>query len=265
MTIPRFRPRYSAHLGYLFTELDYEARFQAAREAGFAAVEHPSPYHVPAERMAQMLARIGLPYVQFGLPNGDASKGEKGIAIFPDRRDEFRTSLRIGLDYAEAIGVRLVHAMAGILPAALRRPEHLECYIANLQLAADAAQDRGIGILVEPMSPAAVPDYFVATMAEGAGVLDAAAHPNIALLADVFHITATGENPAEAIRAHAGRIAHLHYADFPGRHEPGSGHIDFAAIARALHDTGYAGFIGCEYAPANGTVAGLGWREGGAG
>ena len=111
---------YSADLGYLFTDLAFRDRFRAARSYGFSAVEHPSPYHVPAAEMKGWLEEIGLPYVQFGLYSGNAEKGEKGFSIFPLRRSEFRESVEAGLEYAEKIGVSKVHAMAGVLPKALR-------------------------------------------------------------------------------------------------------------------------------------------------
>lgn len=251
--------RLSAHLGYLFGEMPLRNRFAAARRAGFEGVEHPAPYTVPAGDMAALLRGAGLPYVQFGLPNGDTAKGEKGIAIFPDRRAEFRASLDIGLRYAEATGTRILHAMAGVLAEGLRLPEHRACYIENLSLAAHEAAKRGITIMIEAMSPGAVPDYYLGSPDEARGILDEVDQPNLGLLLDVFHTAAIGADPAQAIVAQAGRIAHVHVADYPMRHEPGSGMIDFAAVLAALRVVRYSGFIGGEYHPAAGTQAGLGW------
>jgi hydroxypyruvate isomerase len=252
-------PRYSAHIGYLFNELPLEARIEAARAVGFAAVEHPAPYSVPAATMASLLSDAGLPYVQFGLRSGDAARGEKGIAIFPDRRDEFRANLSEALDYAEIIGVRMVHAMAGVLPEAERRPEHRACYVENLVLAAEEAERRGIRVIVEAMSPAAVPDYFLPTAASAREAIAAAGHRNLGLLLDVFHTVAAGDDPIRAIHDSGDMIAHVHIADHPGRHEPGSGTIDYNAVRSALNAIGYGGFVGCEYVPAGETAGGLGW------
>lgn len=251
--------RYSAHIGYLFNELPLLERPAAARAAGFAAIEHPTPYAVPAETMAARLRDVGLPYVQFGLRSGDATRGEKGIAIFPDRRDEFRANLREGLAYAEAIGVRMVHAMAGVLPEAARRPEHRACYVENLALAAGEAESRGIRIVVEAMSPGAVPDYYLSTAAAVQDAIAEAGYCNLGLLLDVFHTVAAGDDPVRAIRDGHDILAHVHIADFPGRHEPGSGTIDFGAIRSILDENGYNGFIGCEYVPERSTSDGLGW------
>jgi hydroxypyruvate isomerase len=251
--------QYSAHLGYLFTEVPFGERFQKAREHGFSAVEHPAPYSVPAEELAAKLGQVGLPYTQFGLLSGDASKGEKGIAIFPERREEFRSSVARGLDYAEAIGVRMVHAMAGVLPEAQRTPRHWHCYIDNLAYAADEAAKRGRSILVEPMSPGAVPDYFVDTPDRAAEAIAATGRGNIRLLLDVFHTVNSGLDVFDQIRRHAALIGHVHIADHPGRHEPGTGGIDFRKVEAALHESGYDGYLGCEYVPEGETEGGLGW------
>ena len=124
--IARSRPRrrharfdYSAHIGYLFTDKPMAERIASAIRCGFKAVEHPAPYAVPAMEMAGWLKSAGARYAQLGLYSGDASKGEKGLGIFPDRRAEFRESVAQALDYAEAVGASMVHAMAGILPLAL--------------------------------------------------------------------------------------------------------------------------------------------------
>src|ERR1044072_5507220 len=103
---------YSAHIGYLFTEKPMAERIAAATRCGFQAIEHPAPYEVPAEEMARWLSSAGARYVQFGLYSGDASKGEKGIGIFPDRRDEFRGSVSGELGYAGAGAASMVLALA---------------------------------------------------------------------------------------------------------------------------------------------------------
>lgn len=249
---------YSAHLGYLFTELPFERRFAAARVAGFQAVEHPAPYPHPPAEIVRLLADEGLSYVQFGLPSGDAAKGEKGIAMIPDRVAEFRESVSVGLDYAEAVGVTMVHAMAGVVTGETPRDRLWGTYLENLAFAAEKAAARGVTVLVEAMSPGAVPDYLVDTPARAAEAVRATG-AHAAQLLDVFHATSVGADPVEIVRAEAGRIGHVHFADHPGRHEPGTGTIDFDAIREALAETGYAGAIGCEYAPRATTSDGIGW------
>ncbi|MEP7456050.1 TIM barrel protein [Phyllobacterium sp. SB3] len=251
--------KYSAHIGYLFNDRPLSERIAAAARCGFSAVEHPSPYEVPAQEMADWLSSAGVPYTQFGLYSGNARLGEKGLAIFPDRREEFRRSLSDGLHYAEAIGVKMVHAMAGVLPVASRNRHHWDCYIENLSYAAKQAERRGITIVVEAMSSGAVPDYFIETPDRGAQAIAETGQSNIGLLFDVFHTVNMGLNLDEQIRKHAALISHVHIADFPGRHEPGSETLDYSAIERSLAEIGYEGWLGCEYVPAGRTEDGLGW------
>jgi hydroxypyruvate isomerase len=250
---------YSAHIGYLFTELPFRGRIQAAKRHGFSAVEYPAPYDTPPSQMAASLEQAGLPYVQFGLRSGDATRGEKGLGIFPQRRDEFRASVAEALAYARAIGVKLLHAMAGVLPESERTPEHRRQYIENLTYAADAAAAEGLTILVEPMSQQAVPNYFIQTPNQAAEAIAATGRKNIRLLFDVFHTASAGLDVFEQIERHASLIGHVHIAGVPGRHEPGSGTLDFPRLRRALHECGYRGFFGCEYTPTTGTVEGLDW------
>src|SRR5215212_7811501 len=183
---------YSAHIGYLFTDRPMAERIAAATRCGFTGVEHPAPYAVPAPEMAGWLKSAGARYVQLGLHSGDASKGEKGLGIFPDRRDEFRESVAEALDYAEAVGASMVHAMAGILPPAQRAQHHWDCYVENLAYAATEARSRGIKVIVEAMSQAAVPEYFIATPDQAARAIAEAGDENMGLLLDVFHTVSIG-------------------------------------------------------------------------
>jgi hydroxypyruvate isomerase len=250
---------YSAHIGYLFTEKPMAERIASAIRCGFQAIEHPAPYAVPATDMAGWLKSTGARYVQLGLYSGDASKGEKGLGIFPDRRGEFRRSLVEALDYAETVGASMVHAMAGILPPAQRAQHHWDCYVENLALAATEARPRGIKVIVEAMSPAAVPDYFIDTPDQAARVIAEAGEANLGLLLDVFHTATVGLNVEQQIAKHAALLAHVHIADHPGRHEPGSATVDFDKLEVALRKANYDGYLGCEYSPIGSTEAGLSW------
>src|SRR4051794_21468939 len=250
---------YSAHIGYLFTDKPMAERIASATRCGFAGVEHPAPYAVPATDMAGWLKSAGAQYLRRGLCSGDASKGGKGLGTSPDRRDEFRARVTVALDYAEGIGAWMVHAMAGVLPPAQRARHHGDCYVENLAFAATEARPRGIKVIVEAMSQAAVPDYFIATPDQAAGVIAEAGEENIGLLLDVFHTASAGLDVEHEIAKHAALLAHVHIADHPGRHEPGSATVDFDQLERALEKANYNGFLGCEYSPIGSTEAGLGW------
>lgn len=253
------RTRYSAHIGYLFTDRPFRERIRAAADHGFSAIEYPAPYGVPAEEMAALLAEAGVTYTQFGLRSGDASRGEKGLGIFTDRAEEFRASVDEGLAYARRIGVTMLHAMSGVVPTDSRTTAHWTQYVENLAYAADAAAEEGMTILVEAMSPQAVPSYLVSTVDRAVEAIRATGRKNIRLLFDVFHTVSVGDDPLEKIRLYGPLIGHVHLADYPGRHEPGSAELNFPALYNAFFNAGYRGAYGCEYKPSGDTVEGLGW------
>jgi hydroxypyruvate isomerase len=252
--------RFCAHIGYQFTELPFFERFSAAAAAGFRAVEFPAPYAFSARELARALRDGGLSYVQFALPMGRASAGEKGIGCHPGRRDELDEGIALAIDYARSLDCRLVHAMAGILPDGHSREEGIRTYVDNLRRVADRLEPHGITVLLEPINSLDVPGYLVDRPSLALSILDTCARPNIRLLFDAYHSAVMAEDPVYFVRAHAARIGHVQVADYPGRHEPGTGSIDFSALFDALDTLGYTGWIGCEYKPAGRTTDGLGWR-----
>jgi hydroxypyruvate isomerase len=261
MDLGRFADRLSGHCGFLFTELPLPERFAAAARAGFRAVEHPNLYATPAREVAGWLERAGVPLVQTGFPAGDAAKGEKGFAALPEQFARYRASVAPTLDYAEELGCRMVHPMAGVRPPGAERERLWETYLDNLAFAADAAARRGMTVIVEPIGPGSIADYVIDDPLLAVEAIRTIGRDNVKLLFDAYHCVCLGHDPAALIRAHAPLIAHVQIADDPGRHEPGTGRIDFAPIVGALEEVGYAGFVGCEYHPATTTEAGLGWMR----
>ncbi len=251
--------RLSAHIGYLFKELPLAKRPAAARRAGFDAIEHPDPFEIPAARMAEILAGEGLVFAQVAAGSGDAAKGEKGIAAIPGRQWEFRQSFRRSLDYAEAVGIPFVHPMAGVPPADAEPGSALATYMANLRYAVEACQGTSCGVLIEAISRTVVPGYYLGTLCEAVAAVEAAGTPGIKFLVDTFHAVNNNEDAAGFVRKYGDRVGHVHIADHPGRHEPGTGALDFAPLLDALAEQQYRGAIGFEYIPAAETEAGLGW------
>ncbi|EYD76539.1 Hydroxypyruvate isomerase [Rubellimicrobium mesophilum DSM 19309] len=251
--------RLSAHIGYLFTELPLAERLGAARAAGFDAVEHPQPFAVPAAEMRQRLDDLGLSFSQLCAGTGDATRGEKGIAALPGRDREFLDSLDRSLAYAEAVGCPFVHPMAGVVPAAMDSDQANDTYRRNLDAAVERARGRPVSILIEAIGRTAVPGYHLHRLGQAFALAGEYGAGEVLVLLDTFHAAANGEDAVALIHAHADRLGHIHIADHPGRHEPGTGAISFAPIFVALERVGYAGAIGFEYIPASTTLAGLGW------
>ena len=244
----------------LFTELDFLDRFAAARQAGFDAVEFLFPYAYEAEQIAQRLLEHRLTLVLHNMPPGDWSKGERGMACDPDRTLEFRQGVQLALDYATRLGVRQLHCMAGILPPQVTPQQARQTLIDNLGYAADRLKPHGILLLIEPINTFDIPGYFLSHSRQALDIIADCRRDNLFLQYDIYHMQRMEGELSNTIRANLPLIAHMQLADTPGRHEPGSGEINYRHLFALLDELGYAGWIGCEYTPANGTVAGLGWR-----
>ena len=239
--------RLSAHIGYLYTELPLADRLAAATRDGFTAVEHPEPWAIPAAEMRARLKDLGLAFAQ--VTSGMGGPGEKGLAALPGREAVFRAGFVRALDYAVAIGAPFVHPMAGVLAPGTGP----ETYRDNVAWALDRCAGTGVTVLIEAIT---LPGYAMGTLDDAAALQDAfGGRPR--LLLDSYHATALGLDPADWVRANAARIGHVHIADHPGRHEPGTGTIDFPRFLAALGKAGYAGAIGFEYIPARDTADSL--------
>ena len=247
----------SAHLGYLFTEVALEERFAAAARAGFAVIEHPSPYTLPAARFRELCDENGLHVAQIALPAG--RRGEKGLAALVDRRAEFAASLAQGIDYALAVGSPLIHPMAGVPEGGADTAATWTCYIDNLALACEAAKAAGLTVIIEPIGPDTLAGYYMDHPDLAVRALEAVGSPDMLLSFDVFHATRAGVDLIAFTAAQGARFGHVQIADDPGRHEPATGGIDFARFFDALDRAGYSGPIGLEYHPLSNTIDGLEW------
>ena len=254
-------PRFAANLSMMFTELPFLERFEAAGEAGFKAVEFLFPYAHPAAEVAARLERFGLALALFNAPPGDWEKGERGVAIFPERRMEFTAGLDTALAYAKALGGKKLHVMAGVLPPDADAALADTTYIANLQLAADLARPLGIEILIEPLNPRDMPGYHVMSLAQARNNLARVGRPNARLQLDLYHRQMTAGGLAGALAEFWPLVGHIQIAGVPGRHEPDMGEIAYPFLFDVIDKLGYDGWIGCEYRPRAGTLAGLGWAK----
>jgi hydroxypyruvate isomerase len=252
--------RLSAHLGYLFAELELEDRFRAARDAGFGAIEHPDPYVLPSSAFRSLCDVNVLSVAQIALPVGKGGGAEKGLAALPGREAEQEAALRAALAYARAVGCPMIQPMSGMV-APGQEARAWDVYLSNLRRTCSLAAEEGLDVIVEPISAQIVPGYFMSSPARAIAAIEAVGAANLHLSLDAYHFTLEGVDPAAFVRENRVGIAHVQIADWPGRHEPGSGRIDFRALFEALVETGYAGFIGLEYVPASTAADGLGWTR----
>jgi hydroxypyruvate isomerase len=255
-------PHFAANLGFLLQEFTLLERFAAAARLGFRGVEMPFPYDHPADVLAARLRASDLTQVLFNLWPGDWSAGERGLAALPGREQAFAESLERALPYARALACERLHAMAGIPPAEAPRAACEAVYIQNLRWAAETLQPHGIRLLIEPINNRRdMPGYFLNTPDQARQIIERVGSDNLLLQMDLYHCQVMQGDLAEHIRTHFAYIGHVQIAGNPGRHEPDVGEIAYPYLFDLLDDLGYAGWIGCEYHPQQGTLAGLGWAR----
>ena len=249
-------PRFAANLGYLFTERPLIERFGAAAAAGFAAVELQFPYDVPAAAVKAELARHGL--IQLGVNTPQCP--EFGLAALPGRERDWEAAFKRALDYVVAIGGRAIHCMAGCVPPQ-QRPAAETVFIKNLSLAAAAAAQANITLLIEPINPRDRPDYFLSRVEHAADIVGRVGAPNLRIQFDFYHVQIVGGDLITRFERHLPAVGHVQIAAVPTRGEPDEGEINYPAVFETIDCSGYAGWIGCEYKPRTRTEDGLGWAR----
>lgn len=252
-------PRFAANLSMMFNEWPFLDRFDAAAAAGFTAVEFLFPYDYRPDDIAKRFASNDLQIALFNLPPGDWVKGERGLAVLPDRQAEFQASVGQALEYAIAANARSLHMMAGIAPAADTAAG--AAYRQALHFAAEAAAPHGIDIMIEPINGRDMPGYFLNDFRLAERIISELALPNVKLQFDIYHRQIIHGDVIRGLETLMPLIGHVQIASVPHRHEPGTGELDDFRLFATLDALGYSGFVGCEYRPAVATLEGLAWRE----
>jgi len=252
-------PKYAANLSMLFGEYEFLDRFAAARACGFGYVEYLFPYAWPAELLRQKLDENGLTQVLFNLPPGNWEAGDRGLACDPARRDEFRAGVDQAQRYAQVLGVHQLNCLAG-LAQSIEPVQAWDTLVGNLAYAAEQLAKHNLRLLIEPInSRVDVPGYLVDTLEKALRVLREVNHPNLKIQFDLYHMQIMQGDLIRSIERHLPDIGHIQFADNPGRHEPGTGEINFSTIFRRLDELGYDGWVSAEYRPSTRTEESLVW------
>lgn len=254
-------PKFSANLTMMFTEVEFLNRFERASKAGFKAVEYMFPYEWSKEQLAGALESHNLEQVLFNLPAGDWAGGDRGIACIPGRETEFKDGVESALDYAETLRCPTINCLVGLTPVDVSADKVHQTLVDNLRFAADALYKNGILFVIEMLNHNAVPGFHLVRTREALQLLEEVNHPNLRLQYDIYHMQIMEGNLIDTMSENISSIGHIQIADNPGRHEPGTGEINFPNVFAAIDEAGYNGWIGCEYIPAGTTEEGLGWFE----
>jgi hydroxypyruvate isomerase len=252
VTIP---PRFAANVAWLFTEVPWPDRFDAARRAGFGQVEFPWPDDPDVTATAIRDARLGVALLN--MDAGDLAAGERGWPNDPARVDEWRQAFEAAMTLAQAVGCPTVNVLVGNRGGSADDGEQRACLLENLAWSLGVARARGIGVVSELLNSRENPHYLLASLHDADELWTSLGPLGWSLQLDTWHLGLTEDDVPAAIRGAAGRIGHVQVADVPGRHEPGTGSLEWAAVRAALTDAGYHGAVGLEYRPRADTETGL--------
>lgn len=252
-------PKFCANLTMLFNEVEFLDRFVAAKDAGFEGVEYLFPYSFDKDALAEQLRAHGLVQVLHNLPPGDWEVGERGIACHPDRVGEFQDGIGRAIEYATALDCRQVNCLAGIAPEGVDPDKLRATLVDNLAFAADQLSLHGVKLLIEPINTRDIPGFYLNRTTPAIEIIDAVGSENLALQYDIYHMQIMEGDLSPTIERLFDYIAHIQLADTPGRHEPGTGEINYPFLFQHIDKLGYEGWIGCEYKPITTTTEGLAW------
>ncbi len=256
----KLMPRFAANLTMMFNELPAAQRFAAARAAGFDAVEYLSPYADPAVEVRTWLDDAGLALILLNTSPGDARAGERGLAALPGRQEDFLATFEQALQYATTLGAGMIHVMAGVVPPG-QAAACEDTFVANLAKVAPTAAAQGVRLLIEPLNQRDVPGYLHSTADHSRSIIDAVGSDNVFMQFDCYHLQIMHGDLLHSYDRHADVIAHVQFSSVPGRHEPQYGEVNMPVFFEHLDDTGYQGWVGCEYHPRTTTLAGLTWAH----
>jgi hydroxypyruvate isomerase len=240
---------FAANLSMLWRELPLADRFERAAEAGFGAVELWWPGAQEARALPGLIARWGLRLVLLNFDGGDFAAGERGLAADPGRRERLRANVPAALRIAAECGCPRLNLLIGLRRDRYRLEEQLACARDNVAWAADQAAQAGCEVMIEAINPMDNGPYLLTTTAAAAGFIERVARPNVRLQYDAYHMQRTEGDLVTTLDAFWPLISHIQIADVPGRHEPGTGEINYPFVLDHLESRGYQGAVALEYHP----------------
>ena len=254
-------PKLAANLTLMFNEVAFTERFAAAARAGFKGVEFLFPYEYDKNLLREKLNENKLTLALHNMPAGDWAGGERGIGCHSERVEEFKAGIERAIDYATALGCTQLNCLAGLCTGTRDPVAARATFISNLQYAAPRLKAAGIKLLIEAINTRDIPGFFLTNTAQAIAIINEVGSDNLYFQYDIYHMQIMEGDLAPTIEKHLPLIPHMQLADTPGRHEPGTGEINFDFLLPHLDSIGYCGWIGCEYKPATTTEAGLGWTK----
>jgi hydroxypyruvate isomerase len=221
---------------------ELDARVRAAKAAGFALAEFHLWRDKPIDALATALNETGVRLTSLCVD-------PRRSIVDPAEREAMVTAVRETIAATAILGKPNLIVASGFRVEGMSEEEHFANAVTALRAAADAAEEAGVMLLLEPLNTQLFATMYLVSTKLGLDLVEAVGSPNLRLLYDVWHSAVMGEDMAEVLAGRIQLVAHVQVADMPDRNEPGTGSLDWARVTRTLRDLGYAGAIGLEYFP----------------
>ena len=233
-------------------DLPFEKRLETVAEAGYHAVELVGEFEGWSDSdFAKYNARKRSLGITF-----DAAAGVHDAAD-PAARTTFLAELTKLLDTADRLECPAIIVLSGDrLRGVSHQTQHQTC-VETLRRAAEVVAKKNVTLLLENIDPEENPKYFLTSVAEGFQIIREVGHPNVKFLYDFYHEQIAEGNLIEKLEKNIDLVGVVHVADVPGRHEPGTGEINYANIFRKLAELKYGGYAAMEFIPSGDPVANL--------
>jgi hydroxypyruvate isomerase len=243
----------SVMLWTVYKDLPFEQRLEKVAEAGYTSVELVDEYeHWSKEDFARMRAKMR----QLGI-TVDATSGIGHSLCDPDQRAAFLQEVRAKLPVLEELDCKKLIILSGDkVPGKSHEVLHASC-VEGLKRAADITAEKKVGILLENIDPEENPKYFLTSVGEGFDIVRSTGAPHVRFLYDFFHDQIAEGNLLGKLEKNLDLVGVVHIADVPGRHDPGTGEINYPNIFRKLGQLGFNGYVAMEFIPEGETVAAL--------
>ncbi|MBK5291871.1 MAG: TIM barrel protein [Acidobacteriia bacterium] len=250
--------RLSVRVEPLFPGLTLARQIQQVAAAGYQGFEFGDWRAADAKQITALKNKIGIECVNIV---GNRSVNPKGMGLCdPAERGGFLAEIRASCEAARRFETTRIVVLSGFKVPHLSRQQQHESIVEGLKRAHDIAAPLGITMIVEPINTLAKieplnpkgnnhADYYLDRTAEAFAIAGKTGSPFVKILFDIYHVQIMEGNLIETIRANIASIDHFHIGDVPGRHEPGTGEIHFENVFRAIHATGFQGYLGMEYIP----------------
>lgn len=247
--------KFSANLGFLWTELTLPGAIRAAHASGFDAVEFHWPYGENMDAVKAELKDTGLPAL--GLNTVRGADGENGLAALPGRERDAQSAVDQALEWAVSLDIPNIHVMAGFASGDVAH----NTFVSNLQLACEKVAKRNKTILIEPLNRHDAPGYFLHTTDQAVGIIEEVEANNLKLMFDCYHVQRSEGDVCWRLENLLRHIGHIQFAGAPNRGRPDEGELNYAEVFRTIEGLGYDRPLGAEYKPGGATENSLGWMD----